>query len=43
VCNQLDKSISGKLEATLARQIQMQFHTSVKQALQVWILVGFLL
>jgi enhancer of mRNA-decapping protein 4 len=34
VCNQLDKSISGKLEATLARQIQMQFHTSVKQALQ---------
>jgi hypothetical protein len=35
VCNQLEKSITGKLEATLAKQIQMQFHTSGRQALQV--------
>jgi hypothetical protein len=41
VSNQLDKSVSGKLEATLARQIQMQCHTSIKQTLQVWILVLF--
>jgi hypothetical protein len=41
VSNQLDKSVSGKLEATLARQIQMQCHTSIKQALQVWVLVLF--
>jgi enhancer of mRNA-decapping protein 4 len=34
VVNQLDKSVSAKLEATVARQIQMQFHTSVKQTLQ---------
>ncbi|KAI4296086.1 hypothetical protein L6164_036075 [Bauhinia variegata] len=32
--NQLDKSVSSKLEATVARQIQAQFHTSGKQALQ---------
>lgn len=33
--NQLEKSVSSKLEATLARQIQAQFQTSGKQALQV--------
>ncbi|KAH7689099.1 enhancer of mRNA-decapping protein 4 [Dioscorea alata] len=32
--NQLDKSISSKLEAQVARQIQTQFQTSGKQALQ---------
>ncbi|KAJ0986941.1 hypothetical protein J5N97_005297 [Dioscorea zingiberensis] len=32
--SQLDKSISSKLEATVARQIQGQFQTSGKQALQ---------
>ncbi|XP_010252981.1 PREDICTED: enhancer of mRNA-decapping protein 4 [Nelumbo nucifera] len=32
--NQLEKSFSSKLEATLARQIQSQFQTSGKQALQ---------
>jgi hypothetical protein len=41
VSNQLDKSVSGKLEAALARQIQMQCHTSIKQALQVRVLVLF--
>uniref|UniRef100_A0A0D9WPK6 Enhancer of mRNA-decapping protein 4 WD40 repeat region domain-containing protein n=1 Tax=Leersia perrieri TaxID=77586 RepID=A0A0D9WPK6_9ORYZ len=34
VVNQLDKSLSTKLEATVVRQIQTQFHTSAKQALQ---------
>ena len=33
--NQLEKSVSSKLEATVARQIQAQFQTSGKQALQV--------
>lgn len=33
--NQLEKSVSSKLEASLARQIQAQFQTSGKQALQV--------
>jgi len=33
--NQLDKSVNLKLEATVARQIQAQFQTTVKQALQV--------
>lgn len=33
--NQLDKTVSSKLEATVARQIQLQFQTSGKQALQV--------
>lgn len=32
--NQLDKSVNLKLEATVARQIQAQFQTTVKQALQ---------
>ncbi|KAK6947144.1 Enhancer of mRNA-decapping protein 4, WD40 repeat region [Dillenia turbinata] len=32
--NQLEKSINSKLEATVARQIQAQFQTSGKQALQ---------
>nr|AAM91544.1 unknown protein [Arabidopsis thaliana] len=32
--NQLDKSVNIKLEATVARQIQAQFQTSGKQALQ---------
>ncbi|KAE9599139.1 putative transcription factor WD40-like family [Lupinus albus] len=32
--NQVDKSVSSKLEATMARQIQTQFQTSGKQALQ---------
>ncbi|PIA58371.1 hypothetical protein AQUCO_00500354v1 [Aquilegia coerulea] len=32
--NQLEKSINTKLEATVARQIQVQFQTSGKQALQ---------
>ncbi|KAJ4975852.1 hypothetical protein NE237_000958 [Protea cynaroides] len=32
--NQLEKSVNSKLEATVARQIQAQFHTSGKQALQ---------
>lgn len=35
VLNQLEKSVSSKLEATVARQIQAQFQTSGKQALQV--------
>ena len=33
--NQLEKSVSSKLEATVARQIQAQYQTSGKQALQV--------
>ncbi|XWS19259.1 hypothetical protein CRYUN_Cryun31cG0000600 [Craigia yunnanensis] len=33
--NQLEKSVSSKLEATVARQIQAQFQTSGKQALQL--------
>lgn len=33
--NQLEKSVSAKLESSLSRQIQMQFQTSGKQALQV--------
>ena len=33
--NQLEKTVSSKLEATVARQIQSQFQTSGKQALQV--------
>ncbi|KAG9159852.1 hypothetical protein Leryth_007863, partial [Lithospermum erythrorhizon] len=32
--NQLEKSVYSKLEATVARQIQLQFQTSGKQALQ---------
>ncbi|CAL5389911.1 unnamed protein product [Camellia sinensis] len=32
--NQLEKSVNSKLEATVARQIQAQFQTSGKQALQ---------
>ncbi|KAD4178815.1 hypothetical protein E3N88_27406 [Mikania micrantha] len=32
--NQLEKSVNSKLEATVARQIQTQFQTSGKQALQ---------
>ncbi|XP_072989933.1 enhancer of mRNA-decapping protein 4-like isoform X4 [Typha latifolia] len=32
--NQLDKSVNSKLEATVIRQIQAQFQTSGKQALQ---------
>ncbi|XP_019100108.1 PREDICTED: enhancer of mRNA-decapping protein 4-like [Camelina sativa] len=32
--NQLDKSVNLKLEATIARQIQAQFQTSGRQALQ---------
>ena len=41
--NQLDKSVTAKLEATVARQIQLQFNTSVKQILQVCILLEFVL
>lgn len=33
--NQLEKSISSKLEASVARQILAQFQTSGRQALQV--------
>lgn len=33
--NQLEKSVNSKLEATVARQIQAQFQTTAKQALQV--------
>lgn len=33
--NQLEKSVGSKVEATVARQIQAQFQTSGKQALQV--------
>lgn len=33
--NQLEKAVNSKLEATVARQIQAQFQTSGKQALQV--------
>jgi hypothetical protein len=33
--NQLEKSISSKLEGSVTRQIQAQFQTSGKQALQV--------
>lgn len=33
--SQLEKSVSSKLEATVARQLQAQFQTSGKQALQV--------
>jgi enhancer of mRNA-decapping protein 4 len=43
VVNQLDKSVTAKLEATVARQIQLQFHTSVKQILQVCIILKFVL
>ncbi|KAK1440178.1 hypothetical protein QVD17_06003 [Tagetes erecta] len=32
--NQLDKAVNSKLEATVSRQIQVQFQTSGKQALQ---------
>ncbi|XP_010552336.1 PREDICTED: enhancer of mRNA-decapping protein 4-like isoform X2 [Tarenaya hassleriana] len=32
--NQLDKSVNSKLEATVARQIQAQFQTTGRQALQ---------
>ncbi|KAL5070530.1 hypothetical protein RYX36_021417 [Vicia faba] len=32
--NQLEKSVSSKLEATVARKIQVQFQTTGKQALQ---------
>ncbi|KAL8201486.1 hypothetical protein R6Q57_012825 [Mikania cordata] len=32
--NQLDKAVNSKLEATVSRQIQAQFQTSGKQALQ---------
>ena len=35
--NQLEKSVNSKLEATVARQIQAQFQTSGKQALQVYL------
>lgn len=33
--SQLEKSVNSKLETTVARQIQAQFQTSGKQALQV--------
>lgn len=38
--SQLEKTINSKLEATVARQIQAQFQTSGKQALQVSINVS---
>lgn len=41
--NQLDKSVTAKLEATLARQMQVQFQTSVKLTLQVCIILWFVL
>ena len=31
--NQLEKSVNSKLEASVARQIQIQFQTSGKQVL----------
>lgn len=34
--SQLEKSVTSKLETTVARQIQVQFQTSGKQALQVY-------
>lgn len=37
--NQLEKSVCSKLEATVTRQIQVQFQTSGKQALQVFLRV----
>lgn len=33
--NQLERSVSSKLEGSMTRQIQAQFQTSGKQALQV--------
>lgn len=42
VVNQLEKSVSTKLEATVARQIQAQFQTSGKQALQVLVKVDLM-
>jgi enhancer of mRNA-decapping protein 4 len=33
--NQLDNPVNSKLEVTVARQIQAQFQTTAKQALQV--------
>ena len=33
--NQLDKSVGGKIEAMLGKQLQTQFQTYGKQALQV--------
>ena len=39
VVNQLDKSVSSKLEASVARQTQTQFQTSAKQSFQVFIFV----
>ncbi len=35
VVPQLEKVVGVKLEATVARQLQVQFHTVGKQALQV--------
>lgn len=37
--NQLEKIINPKLEATVTKQIQLQFQTSGRQALQVCILI----
>lgn len=37
VINHLDKSVSSKLEASVARQTQTQFQTSAKQSFQVFI------
>lgn len=34
--SQLEKSVTLKLDTTVARQIQVQFQTSGKQALQVY-------
>lgn len=40
--SQLEKSVNSKLEVTVARQIQAQFQTSGKQALQVNINIRWL-
>jgi enhancer of mRNA-decapping protein 4 len=39
--NQLDKSVSSKLEASVARQIQTHFQASTKQTLQVTLILCF--
>jgi enhancer of mRNA-decapping protein 4 len=38
VVNQLDKSLSSKLETNVTKQIQTHFQTSTKQTLQVYLL-----
>jgi enhancer of mRNA-decapping protein 4 len=42
VVNQLDKSLSSKLEANVTKQIQTYFQTSTQQTLQVYLLGTYL-